>query len=215
RSAGGALPLAAIEAEMAPYAIATAIDRGPHGPAVMERMLGKAAFAALPAPLKAFHGADARPVWRGRVRVEAGTSLVARGLRRLIGLPEAGEDRPITVSVDRLAEGAAPAEVWTRNVDGRRFASRLAADAAGGIEERFGCVTIRLAPVVRDGRIEMTAAGARVCGVALPRALWPRCAAAAWADERGRYRFDVRLALPVFGPLIRYAGWLAPKGADA
>jgi hypothetical protein len=215
RSAAGALPLARIEAEMAPYAISTEIETAAHGPAVFEQALGKEAFAALPEPLSAFHGSDGYPVWRGRALVENGRSSVARLIRWMIGLPVTGEDVPVTVSVERTAIETGRAEIWTRNFDGTRFSSRLHLDAEGRLEERFGPITFRLGLAMRQGRVELPVVAARFCGVPLPRLLLPSSEAVERVDEEGRFHFDVKLTLPVFGLLVRYAGWLMPRVAGA
>ncbi|RXF72688.1 hypothetical protein [Hansschlegelia zhihuaiae] len=54
-----------IEAEIAPYAISTEIETVAHGSALFEQALSEDAFAALPEPLRAFHGSDGHPVWWG------------------------------------------------------------------------------------------------------------------------------------------------------
>jgi hypothetical protein len=54
---------------------------------------------------------------------------------------------------------------------------------------------------------------ARWLGVPAPRILWPRLAAREFVAD-GWYRFDVRIGLPLVGPLIRYAGRLQITGSD-
>lgn len=214
RSAAGTMPLACIEAEMAPYAISTQRETAAHCTAVFEQALGKAVFTTLPEPLQAFHVANGYPVWQGRALVENGRSPAAWLIRRLIGLPEAGEDVPVMVSVERVASEAGEAEIWTRKFGGKRFSSHLHLDAEGQLEERFGRMTFRLGLEVRQGRLELPVVAARFCGLPLPRLLLPRTVAVEAVDAEGRFRFDVRLTLPVFGLLVRYAGWLMPGGAQ-
>ncbi len=211
RSAGGTLPLSRIEDEMRPYAISTQVESEPHGPGVFEQALGGAAFAALPQPLRAFHDAAGSPVWYGRARVENGKSPVAWLFRRIIGLPEASENLPVTVSVERSISGGNRAEIWTRNFGGIRFASRLHLDDENRLHERFGPVDFRLGLSGQNGRIGLPVVSACLFGLPLPGLLLPRSEATEEVDAEGRFRFDVKLTLPLFGPLVHYAGWLTPK----
>lgn len=214
RSAAGVLPLASIEAEMSPFAISTKSETVAHGSAVLERAMSADAFASLPEPLRAFHGSEGWPVWRGRARVENGRSPVAWLLRWIIGLPKPGQDIPVTVGIDRRATQAGSEEIWTRNFDGTRFSSRLKRVVEGQMEERFGPASFRLGVSAHQGRLELPVVAARVFGVPLPRFLLPRSEAVEAMDEEGRFHFDVKLTLPVFGLLVRYAGWLLPSAAD-
>lgn len=211
RPAAGAVPLGRIEAEMAPYAITTQIESAAHGPAIIRAALGEAAFAALPEPLRRFHNAEGAPVWQGRARIVNGGNPVARLLRRIIGLPAAGADVPITVSVERLVGEHGPTEIWTRNFGGQRFSSQLDLDPQGCLRERFGPTAFRLGLTARDGQIHLPVLTARLFGLPLPRFLLPRSQAIESLDAEGRFSFDVRLMLPFFGLLVHYAGWLEPK----
>lgn len=211
RSAGDALTLSSIEAEMAHYAISTQIDTQAHGPSIFEQALGETTFSALPAPLQQFHGSNGHPVWHGRATVENGRNPVAWLIRRIARLPEASEDIPVTVSVDRLASDSDRVEVWTRNFDGARFSSRIGPDRDGGIEERFGLLSFRLGLAAREEGLELPVVAARFCGIPLPRKLLPRADAVERVDREGRFHFDVKLTLPFFGLLVRYSGWLAPR----
>jgi hypothetical protein len=211
RSAGGALSLSQIEAEMEPYALSTRIGSAEHGPTILETAVGDAAFGALPEPLRAFHGPDGHPVWHGRANVANGTSPVARLLRRIIGLPKAGDNIPVTVSVDRLISENGGTEIWTRNFGGVRFSSHLRLDGQSRLCERFGPVAFHLGAEAKQERVSLPVVSARFLGIPLPRMLLPRSDAMEEMDAEGRFRFDVKLTLPVFGMLVHYSGWLVPK----
>jgi hypothetical protein len=211
RSAAEALDLAMIEAEMAPYSLTTSQDEIGLGTAVFERALGEADFMALPPAIRAFHEATAPPVWQGLAEVEQGEGQVARLLCRIFGLPDAGRDLPLTVSVERGEDAAGAHESWTRNFAGRRFSSRLEVDRRGELYESCGPFRFRLAPKVGPNGLSLPIAGWSLFGLALPRALMPRSEAREQVDEDGRFRFDVRLTLPYFGLLAHYRGWLSPK----
>ncbi|PZN99473.1 MAG: hypothetical protein DCF30_11650 [Hyphomicrobiales bacterium] len=210
RPAAGALTLQEIEAEMAPYAIATRQEHSIYRSCVFRDALGADSFAALPGPLMALHGADGPPVWRGLASIEAGTHPLARLARRIIGLPPAGHDVPVTVSIERTAGPDGNAEIWTRNFGGSRFSSRLSVDAAGGLWEAFGPIRFRLGLAARGRGLELPVTAARCLGIPLPRVLLPISDACEHIDEQGRFCFDIRLTLPGLGLLSHYRGWLVP-----
>lgn len=207
--AAGALSLAEIEAEMTPYAIETQREEAAQNTALLEEVLGAEAFAALPAPLRAFHGVAGAPVWRGRAEIATGGHPVTWLLRRIIGLPEASADVPVTVSVDRFDADGGKTERWTRNFGGIRFSSRLHAEG-GVLHERFGPITFRLGLAARHRGLDLPVLSARCCGIPLPRFLLPRSQAREEVDAQGRFTFDVKLTLPLLGLLTHYRGWLVP-----
>ncbi|SEK82100.1 Saccharopine dehydrogenase, NADP-dependent [Bosea lupini] len=211
RSAAEALDLAAIEAEMAPYAISTSQDERAVGPALFETVLGAQAFAMLPAAIRAFHANDAEPVWQGRAEVSRGNGAVLDLFCRLFGLPTAGGGLPVTVSVARGDSFDEGCEIWTRNFASQRFRSRLSVDRNGELREAFGPFSFTLAPEANREGVALPIAAWRVFGLRLPRFLMPSAEARETVDADGRFRFDVKLSLPFFGLLAHYRGWLKPR----
>ncbi|MBA4219189.1 MAG: saccharopine dehydrogenase [Methylobacterium sp.] len=212
RSAAEALDLAAIEAEMTPYAISTSQDERAVGPALFEIVLGAQAFALMPAAIRAFHANDAEPVWQGRAEVTRGDGAVTGLLCRLFGLPAAGAELPVTVSVTRGDAFDENAEIWTRNFAGQRFHSRLSLDRNGELREAFGPFSFTLAAQSDREGLALPIANWRVFGLPLPRFLMPSAEARETVDADGRFRFDVKLSLPFFSLLAHYRGWLKPRG---
>jgi hypothetical protein len=210
RSAAEVLDLAMIEAEMTPYAISTSQDERGAGPALFETVFGAEAFAAMPAAIRAFHSADAEPVWRGRADVARGDGAAIGMLCRLLGLPTAGTDLPVTVSVARGDSLDDSSEIWTRNFAGRRFSSQLSIDRSE-LREAFGPFSFTLAAEASSEGLALPIAGWRVFGLPLPRFLIPSAEARETVDADGRFRFDVQLSLPFFGLLAHYRGWLKPR----
>ncbi|CAN7603893.1 DUF4166 domain-containing protein [Bosea sp. LjRoot90] len=213
RSAAEALDLAMIEAEMAPYAIGTSQDERGAGPALFETVFGADAFAGMPAAIRAFHSADAEPVWQGRADVARGEGAMIDLLCRLFGLPAAGTDLPVTVSVARGDSFDDSSETWTRNFAGQRFSSHLGIDR-GELREAFGPFSFTLAAEASPEGLALPIAAWRVFGLPLPRFLMPSATAHETVDADGRFRFDVRLSLPFFGLLAHYRGWLKPRGSS-
>jgi hypothetical protein len=209
RTAAGALDLSAIEREMQPLAIETGRDvERIDGRGLVESIVGRNAYDAMPPALRTFHDADAPVVWSGRADIDAGTGFVARLAGRLVGLPPAGRDVPVTVSVARTRD----TETWTRNFGGRRFLSRMSRPRDGIARERFGPAWFDMPLAAEPHGLGFPVSRWGAGLLPLPKMLAPRSISREWQDAQGRFRFDVALSLPLFGPLVHYRGWLAPDG---
>lgn len=174
-------------------------------PSLYERLLG-CAFAGLPEPLRAFHGADGPRIWHGRACVEGGSGRLARLAARLFGLPPAGADVPVTVRVERDEAG----EVWRRDFGGRVFASAQCAGRgrwAGLLCERVGPVSVGMALEPGPDGLRLGIRRWRLLGLPLPRALAPGGPVCEWGAD-GRFHFDVAIDHPLTGRIVRYRGWL-------
>lgn len=156
----------------------------------------------MPGMVAALHADCPRTRGRGIARVERGQGLVARLLALVIGFPPTGLAMPLDIEIVRSdAE-----ERWTRRFAGQGFSSRLT--------RRDGQVVEHVGPLAFAFDLEPIARGHRMvlrrwwCGpLPLPPGLAPRIAASE-TDENGRFGFDVRIALPLFGLLIAYRGSL-------
>jgi hypothetical protein len=75
--------------------------------------------------------------------------------------------------------------------------------------ERFGALRFAIGLQVRDGALHYPVTAGWAFGIRVPRALLPISAATETGAD-GRAQFDVALALPWVGPIVRYQGWLTP-----
>ncbi len=161
-------------------------------------------FAQLPRAVREAH--ESASLMRGTVTVERGASLISRMGGFLAGLPKACVNAPCEVRFTSIQQG----ERWTRNMNGSVYVSTLTpAPAPGCFDESFGLYGFRF-------RIDANALGARfalvrhtVCGVALPRLVWPRITTSE-SEVGGRYRFDVEARSFTGALMVRYSGELRP-----
>jgi len=204
RPAAGVLDLEAITTEFARLRMRTAVATL-HPLAPFEAALA-GRFDALPGPVQAAHRGG--PVTRlaGTATVEGAATPAGRLVARLVGFPPAGAGVPVRVVKRRQADGT---EVWERDFAGRRFSSHLAPLGPGRVEERFGPLTFELALGVDAGRLTIRVAGWRIGPLRLPRRLAPASEASEGVDPDGRFLFDVPIAVPLLGRLVRYRGRLA------
>ncbi len=147
-------------------------------------------------------------VARGRCRIERGHGIVPRLFALALRLPAAGEDVPVELRIT-VRSGV---ETWVRRFGDCALVSAQECGGPGRVVERFG----HLGPVL-DVRasalgIDLVACGASLRGMPLPQALTPRVEARERV-ENNTFRFEVAVGLPLFGPLIRYQGWLR-RGQD-
>ena len=169
-------------------------------PTLYGRLLG-ADYARLPRTVGMLHARDGLRRYAGEVEVRRGDGLLSRLCAWATRLPPAGAG-PIAVDID-----AGPShETWTRHVAGHAMRSRLRAHR-GRLRETLGLVTFDFRLVLDGARLRWDVDAVRVFGLRLPRALFGSVVAYEY-EEAGRYRFDVRAALPLAGLLVHYRGWL-------
>jgi hypothetical protein len=165
------------------------------------RLLGSA-FDRLPQRVRELHDFTGVSIWEGRAGVERGRSLAARIAAALTSLPPSGDDQPLRVTFHAIAER----EIWARQFGPALFRS-VQYEGGGLLHERVGPTTFVFTPVASEEGLALRLDGFRVLGVPLPRALHP-VVRTFECEQSGRYHFEVEAHLPLFGLLIRYAGWL-------
>lgn len=157
--------------------------------------------------VRAMHDVRDATVVFGSSDIDRGTNLVARLVGWLFGFPPSGRKLATVITVVRNGG----AEIWYRRFAGHPIMTQL--EPAGGhggptVAERFAWrVTFDLQLLESDGRLRFELCGMRVAGVPMPRLVWPILR----AEERAvaeRFVFDIDIALPFFGPLIHYRGWV-------
>lgn len=159
-------------------------------------------FDVLPARVRELHDLSAPSLWRGRADVTRGTSLMARAIATVFRLPPEGRDQPIEVRFTPHSTH----EVWQRIFPSGTFESRQSPNGRD-IHESVGPVTLILHPTATAEGMTLAMLGVRCLGIPLPQFLVPNIATREF-EQNGRYHFDVSATLPIFGPLVRYAGWL-------
>ena len=214
RAATGELELADYDTIFRPYAIRHAIrdDGALAGAPLYQRVLA-GAWDDLPASLRAMHRVGAVQVAHGEADIERGAGLLAGLVAALFSFPKAARRAPTSVRFE-AKDGV---ETWTRTFAGRIMRSRQWQGAGrweGLLCESFGPFTFGLAALTGDGRLRLVVRRWAAFGVPLPLALAPR-GDASEAEADGRFRFDVAIAAPLIGAIVRYRGWLALECSPA
>lgn len=214
RSAARALALDDYQPEFAARRIATGI-RDAEEPAeapLFRRILGPA-WHMLPESVRALHAGEGARVWQGVAAVERGHGLLARAAAALFRFPRAAASVPLRLEIAAHGRGWR----WRRRFGDRGFASVLGEGrgrCARLMVERFGPLAFGIA-LVRDGAtLRYIVRRWSAFGIPLPRA-WAPGGATREYDDAGRFGFDVEICHALFGPIVRYKGWLVPAGADA
>jgi hypothetical protein len=161
----------------------------------------------LPPCIQRVHAGQGKESFSGRAHVTRGRGLVAALAAWLLGLPTAGEDVPLTVTMTRTPDG----EIWDRIFAGRRLRSVLTpSPRPGHLRERFGPATYELELPVADAALHFPVRRGWLLGVPMPPALLPQSCTREFAVD-GTFHFDVGLYAPLTGGLIvRYRGCLRP-----
>jgi hypothetical protein len=202
----GLLTLADFEADFAALGMETGIDET-HFAAqpIFETALGLN-YTQLPTVTQAIHRPNPTALWRGKGSAEPAANVFGRQLARLFRLPQGIKDAPVHVVIDQQVDGS---EHWSRVWPGVTMRSVMKAPrpAASTVEEHFGPFGFILKLDARPDGIDMRLTGGRFLGLPLPRFLLPRISATERV-EGTRHLFDVAIALPLIGQLVRYRGWL-------
>ena len=203
----GVLDLELITAEFAPYRIRTLIETHAAAEVPLFARALQERFVSLPKAIRDVHSPHPRITLCGRAAVEEPMRMLPRLLRRLLGFPRPSEDVAVCVKIEARGGG----ERWTRDFAGQKFASTLdASDVPGRIRERFGPITCELSLAAGEHGLSMDVVAWSVGSMPLPAFLAPMVRGREWVDQRGRFRFDVAIGLPVIGPVVSYQGWLLP-----
>ncbi len=199
----GRLGLDDFAADFARHGIITRIEAHPAPPSPFAVALA-ARLRSLPAITQRLHQPDPALVLTGTADVEGATTASGRLVARLFGLPPAARDVPLRVAVEVTAAGE---ERWARVYPGRVMRSVMADPdpATGTLGERFGPFRFRLRLDTDGNGLALVPISGRLMGLSLPTFLKPRVTATE-AAEGDRHRFDVAIALPLVGRLVRYRG---------
>lgn len=192
--------------DFARLGIVTAIGVHPLGASLFERALG-CRFDALPPATRALHRPDPVLLLDGVADVDGAETAAGRLLARLFSLPGPVRGAPLRVVIEAMPDGG---ESWTRVFPDRAMRSVMAAPdpERGTVEERFGNLRVRLRLDADNAGLTMTPVAARWGPLPLPRRLLRIVAReTARADA---HLYDVRIALPLIGRLVRYRGSLTP-----
>lgn len=205
--AGELLNLGAIESEFTRFKIG--VRRAvswPEADSLFETTLGPD-IAGLPPLVRHVHAGQPLRL-RGRAAIEGAPHPADRIIARLFGFPGTTPDAEAEITLDRRGDR----EIWTRRFGGKAFRSTLrAASSPRRVFERFGPFRFELELTPYRGGFELNIVGWGLGSLRLPGALAPKAPARAFMDDRGRYRFDVAISLPLVGRIVRYRGWAMPN----
>ena len=174
------------------------------------RVLGSA-FDTLPAPLADLHNCVAQEkTAEGTALIETGKHPLARAIRFLFGFPKAGRDVPVRV-IFRPVDGG---ELWQRDFAGTKFSS-FQSDGKGRFDklllEKFGPVTVALALVWEQDRLNLILRHWNIFGIPLPVFLGPNGKTYEYVAD-GSFCFHVEIAHWLTGSIVKYQGRLTTVG---
>jgi hypothetical protein len=183
-----------------------------------ERIVGDR-WQRLDEPVRRLHELSGRRCFEGDFEVGGARGLVARALKRLFGLPAAGEEVRVRLEVTP-SEGGGHFEYWHRTFGGRAFVTEqrdggrgMLAERAGPLEILFRVGELNGALVYRSARAALRLGPVRL---PLPRTLAPRVDAhERGAPGGGGVSVYVCADAPLVGTLIAYKGVLRLEGEGA
>ncbi len=153
------------------------------------------------APVRALHDLCGAAAASGDAEVIRGASPLAKLICALVGLPPTGR---YTLTVYFHVDNGV--EKWTPHFGRHCFASVLS-QAHGRLVERFGPVRFNFDLPSTEQGLCLEMRGWSIFHLKMPLWLAPRTKAREWAQE-GEFNLDVRMQLPLVGPLVQYRGRL-------
>lgn len=151
--------------------------------------------------VRALHERGGLRRYHGEVVAVRGRGWLARLCCRAARLPP-----DTTGAIEVEIEAGARGERWVRRFGGHAMPSRLWA-RDGLLCERLGLLRFAFALELEQGAVRWRVRQVRVLGLRLPQR-WFDGVSAVESESEGRYRYDVRAALPLAGLLVHYRGWL-------
>lgn len=196
---------------MSAHGIATKNQKATIKKNIFELCVSKERFRKMPPVLQRFHSTTASNTWVGTGVVRTG-SWPARIISKVFGFPSAGDDIPITVTVDHELDNLEEwQERWTRTFANTSFSSVLKLTKNNQLTESFPPFTFNLGVNADEKQLNMPVVGWRLGFITLPTCLAPVSDTKEYQDEQGRFRFDVKLSHPIIGLIAHYQGWLEEK----
>ena len=157
-------------------------------------------FGTLSPALKRLHGGRGVTSAAGRLDIETDGTWLGMVLGRLLGLPRAEKNVNVRLTVRSEHDG----ERWERWLGSKRFVSWQKRRGDMFIES-FGRLAVGFELVASEGGLRFVQRRTWWLRLPWPRRLGPRVEAAETPAADG-WKVDIRLALPLFGPLLRYHG---------
>lgn len=201
----GVLSLDDFASDFARFGMESGAERISSPTPLFARTLGTA-FESLPVANRRIHAAAPALALHGEADIDGAEMALGRLVARLFGFPTEGRGVPLRVVIEATPDGE---ELWSRIYPSSTMRSVMGNPdpATRSVEERFGPFRFRLRLDPREDGLDMVPIGGRLWRLPLPRFLLPRIAATERVDG-DRHLFDVSIALPLVGRLVRYRGWL-------
>jgi hypothetical protein len=148
-------------------------------------------------------------VLEGKADAASPDHVLGAWIARLFRLPRSGVDMPVRVEMRSEDDGS---ETWTRIYPGVTMRSNLrnADSATHQVDEVLGPLSIRLQWNASERGLQLRTISARMFGCPLPDFLRPRSHASETVGANGQFYFNVSIALPQIGTIVRYEGSLKP-----
>lgn len=204
RDAGQSLTMEEYEAVFATLAISHTSEELVLPDPLYRRVMGER-FERLPPMVRTMHEVLRDGGATGEAEVQGASNVLGGLVARIMRFPREGQHKLHVAFAERDGR-----ERWTRWFGISSFSSVLR-ESDGLLEESFGPLRFAFELSSSEYGLEMKMVRWALGPIPLPLALAPRSQAREW-EEDNRFHFDVPIALPLIGRIIRYRGWLVPVG---
>jgi hypothetical protein len=170
-----------------------------------------ARWQLMPQVWREVHDVRSTATLQGVAEVTRGTTLRAKLMCWVLGMPPAATAAKLTITRTRKGDR----ELWHRSFDSHPFPSVLTAAKPGYLHEQIGLIRVLCELGGDDTHVIMRVAGASIFGLPIPKWLLPGTEVREDVQLIGgapTYHFDISVSHKLACPLVRYRGHLAKTG---
>lgn len=168
-------------------------------------------WTELHSAVRAMHSTGETLTRTGTFQVRRGTSLIAKFLQAVLGLPKQSAASAVTLRIEPQVTG----EHWFRRIGDVAFDTIQSPATENRLRERVGVVDLYFRLQVTDGGLKYHQVGAKLAlgllAIPLPRWFAPRVIASEMPCDEDVVDVSVHVTIPLVGLLIAYEGTLSTE----
>lgn len=159
-------------------------------------------YSKLPITIQKLHSFKKEVTYKGKVDVKRGNGLLCSFIAWLISLPTSGDNQNLSVTFKKQKNK----EYWYRTFNDNKF-NTVQWEKNGLLYERSGIITHVFDILTDEESLSLDVKNVLLLGIPVYWLFKPKLKAVE-TEKDGVFQLDIVVALPFFGTLVEYKGWL-------